>query len=37
MINILVPVKFEAIMPLIDENYKILNGLIHRYESETLK
>jgi len=37
MVNILATEKFEALTPLIDENLKIINGLINRYERDDLK
>lgn len=37
MVNILAADKFELLVPLIDENQKIINGLIRRYEKEDLK
>lgn len=37
MINILDPDKLNSLTPLIEENSKIINGLIKRYENEDLK
>jgi len=37
MVNILNPDKVEKLTPLIDENMRILNGLINRYEREDLQ
>ncbi|MCW3088738.1 MAG: hypothetical protein JWQ78_2124, partial [Sediminibacterium sp.] len=37
MVDILAPEKLDTLMPLITENLKIINGLIHYYETESLK
>ncbi len=37
MVNILAGDKFELLIPLIDENLRILNGLINRYERDDLR
>lgn len=37
MIEIITEQEFNIFTPLIDENLRILNGLIHRYESADLK
>lgn len=36
MVNILSPYKLETLTPVIDENMRILNGLINRYERDDL-
>ena len=37
MVNILAAEKLALLIPLIDENLKIINGLINRYERDDLK
>ncbi len=37
MVNILPCHEFEALVPLVDENHRIINGLIKRYERDDIK